>query len=65
LPPALPHAWSIYELLADGSKKNIGTIRTPDAEDRAKARVKQIFEDEGKVVFAEPCSGPFTHPAQE
>lgn len=52
-------AWRIYSLLGDGTKKHIATIRTPDAEERAKARVKKILEETGEVVFAEKFDGPF------
>lgn len=52
-------AWHIYEILEDGTKRHLATIRTPDAEIRAHAKVDQILEEEGKVVYAEPFDGPF------
>ena len=51
-------AWHIVEILADGSKKHLGTINTPDGEIRAKARVEKIKREEGRNVFAEPFDGP-------
>jgi mutator protein MutT len=54
-------AWHIVEILTDGSKKHLGTIRTPDAELRAKARAEKIKSEEGKNVFAEKFDGPFMH----
>jgi 8-oxo-dGTP pyrophosphatase MutT (NUDIX family) len=53
-------AWHIVEILADGSKKHLATINTPDAETRAKDRVEKIKKEEGKNVFAEKFNGPVT-----